>query len=175
MASSNQSNRSPDPDFQSGRTNFIIKKTGKNKIGQGVEVNALLRSQIAHLWPAINNITACQKDCVTALPQLFMYCQVLHLDADQLTVAAPNSALASKLKQLLPKLLSALQKAGWQINAIRIKVQVNPTLEKEPVEKQCRLSGRAIAAFGELEKNLAGSKHNEGLLEALRNLINRRR
>ena len=175
MASSNQSNRSPAANFQSGKTSFSIKKISKNKTGQGMEVNALLRSQIAHLWPAIRNITACQKDCVAALPQLFLYCQVLHLDADQLTVAAPNSALASKLKQLLPKLLDALQKAGWQINAIRIKVQVNPILDKEPVEKQCQLSGKAIAAFRELENTLTGSRHNEGLLEALRNLINRRR
>ena len=167
------SNRTDYPPRTEKPANYVIKKA--NKKSQSVEVNSILRSQIAHLWPTITNIAALQKECVSALPQLFLYCQVLHLEADQLTVAAPNSALASKLKQLLPKLQTALQKAGWQINAIRIKVQVNPTLEKEPVEKQCHLSGSALKAFGDLEKNLSGSRHNEGLLEALRNLISRQR
>ena len=170
MTSSNRTNYPPSPN---NRTNIVIKKA--NKKSQSVEVNSILRSQIAHLWPTITNNTALQKECAAALPQLFLYCQVLHLEADQLTVAAPSSALASKLKQLLPKLQAALQKAGWQINAIRIKVQVNPTLEKEPMEKQCQLSGTALKAFGDLEKNLAGSRHNEGLLEALRNLLSRPR
>jgi len=170
MTSSNHTNYPPG---SNGRTNFVAKKA--NKKSQSVEVNSILRSQLAHLWPTITNIAALQKECVSALPQLFLYCQVLHLEADQLVVAAPNSALASKLKQLLPKLQTALQKAGWQINAIRIKVQVNPVLEKEPVEKKCQLPGTALKAFGELEKNLSGSRHNEGLLEALRNLISRKR
>jgi len=167
MSSSNQFSH------QSGKTGFSVKKINKNKTGRGVEVNTLLKSEIAHLWPTITNLNALQKECVAALPQLFFYCQVLHLESEQLTVAAPNSALASKLKQLLPKLLAALQKAGWQINAIRIKVQVNPIQEKEAVEKQCHLSSRALAAFGELEKNLSGSKSNDALLQALRALINR--
>jgi len=167
MSSSNQFSHQP------GKSGFGVKKINKNKSGRGVEVNALLKSEIAHLWPTITNLNALQKECVAALPQLFFYCQVLHLESEQLTVAAPNSALASKLKQLLPKLLAALQKAGWQINAIRIKVQVNPIREKDAVEKQCHLSGKALAAFGELEKNLAGSKNNDGLLQALRALINR--
>ena len=169
MSSSNQFSHQP------GKSGFGVKKINKNKSGRGVEVNALLKSEIAHLWPTITNLNALQKECVAALPQLFFYCQVLHLESEQLTVAAPNSALASKLKQLLPKLLAALQKAGWQINAIRIKVQVSPELEREPQQKQCRLSVKAVSAFGELEKNLSGSKHNGELLTALRNLLNRQR
>jgi len=173
MSSSNQFNRQFGPGPKTGSAGFSVKKINRSKTSRGIEVNALLRSEIAHLWPTITNLTALQKECVAALPHLFIYCQVLHLESEQLVVAAPNSAVASKLKQLLPKLMSALQKAGWQINAIRIKVQVNPTLEKEPVEKQCQLSSKALNAFGELERNLSGSKGNDGLLQALRALINR--
>jgi hypothetical protein len=173
MSSSNQFNRQSGA--ASGSGGFGVKKINRNKTGRGVEVNALIKSEIAHLWPTIANLTALQKECIAALPHLFIYCQVLHLESEQLVVAAPNSAVASKLKQLLPKLMSALQKAGWQINAIRIKVQVNPVLEKEAVEKQCQFSRKALSAFDELEKNLSGSKGNDGLLQALRALLNRNR
>jgi hypothetical protein len=179
MTSSHQSNRQSSSNFKLATTNFvgknINKNPNKNKQSQSVEVNALLKSQLTHLWPTISNIAACQKDCVAALPQLFLYCQVLHLESDQLILAAPNSALASKLKQQLPKLQASLQKAGWQINAIRIKVQVNPVVQSEPHEKQCQLSAKALQAFHGLEKELAQSNRNEELLGALRNLINRKR
>jgi hypothetical protein len=159
---------------QPNRLAIPVNKKAK-KPSQGVEVNTLIRTQLAHLWPTIKNLTALQKDCGAALPQLFLYCQVLHLESEQLVLAAPNSALASKLKQQLPKLQASLQKAGWQINAIRIKVQVNPVLPEVTHEKQCQLSAKALHAFDSLEKNLAQSSRNDGLLEALRNLINRQR
>ena len=175
MTSSHQSNRQSSPGYTSGVTSFITKKTNKNNRSQGVGVNALLKSELTHLWPTISNITACQKECSAALPQLFLYCSVMHLESDQLILAAPNSALASKLKQQLPKLQESLQKAGWQINAIRIKVQVNPMIQNEPPEKQCQLSAKALHAFDSLEKELAQSSSNAELLGALRNLISRKR
>lgn len=149
-----------------------IKKVKANR-NAVTEVNSLLRTEIAHLWPTITTITAIQKICVAALPQLFSYCQVLHLEGGQLVIAAPNSAFASKLKQQLPKLQEVVQKAGWQVNAIRIKVQANTTLIAEPPKKQCHFSSRALHAFDALEKNLAQSTHNDGLLEALRTLLER--
>lgn len=151
----------------------MAKKPARSR--QTLAVNTLLRTEIAHLWPTIANSTACQTACAAVLPQLFLYCQVMHLEADQLTIAAPNSALASKLKQHLPKLQDALQKAGWQINAIRIKVQVNPIPIETQTEKQCQLPGGALRAFSELERNLASVKGNDGLLDALRALISRAR
>lgn len=147
----------------------------KNKKPQAAEVNTLLRTEIAHLWPAVTTINSLQKACVSALPQLFLYCQVLRLDAGQLVVAAPNSAFASKLKQQLPKLQEDLQKAGWQINAIRIKVQADQTLAPLPQKKQCHFSATALKAFTTLEKDLAQSKHNDELLDALRALLERPR
>lgn len=137
------------------------------------EANSFLQSELAHLWPAITNITALQKECSKALPQLFLYCSVLHLEKEELILAAPNTALASKLRQQLPNLQMALQKAGWQVNEIRIKVQTSQTLLAEPAAKQCQLSDGALQAFAALEKNLAQSKHNDDLLNALRALLAR--
>lgn len=148
-------------------------QTNKKKQSQHSEANTFLKSELAHLWPAIANITALQKECVAALPQLFLYCYVLHLEAEKLVLAAPNAALASKLKQQLPTLQIALQKAGWQIDAIRIKVQANPIFSAEPAQKKCQLSESALDAFDALEKNLANDNHNDDLLEALRALLAR--
>ena len=171
MTSSNQFYRQSGVGYDSGKQSSRARKTGVKS--QGVEVNSLLRSEIAHLWPTIHNITALQKECAAALPQLFLYCQVLHLEAEQLVVSAPNSALASKLKQQLPRLQAALQKAGWQINAIRIKVQVSPVLQKESADRPKRLSGAAIKAFSELEQGLTGKGQNQELLDALRTMLNK--
>ncbi len=140
-----------------------------------IEVNALLRSEIAHLWPTITTNTALQKECAAVLPQLFTYCQVLQLESEQLIIAAPSAAFASKLKQQLPKLQVALQKGGWKIQSIRIKVQTHQILPTQSASKQCHFSDSARLAFSTLEKNLTPSKHNNDLLMALRTLLARHR
>ena len=74
--------------------------------------------------PAVTRMAALQKDCAKLLPSMFEACDVLQYDADQLVLSTPNAALAAKLKQQLPKLQAHLVKSGWQVNVIRIKVQV---------------------------------------------------
>lgn len=137
------------------------------------EANSFLKNELAHLWPTVANITRLQKACAAVLPQLFLYCQVLHLEAEQLVIAAPNSAMASKLKQQVPKLQVALQKAGWQVDAIRIKVQTQRSFSVEMPQKQCQLSDVALQAFDALEKNLAESNPKSEVLNALRTLLAR--
>lgn len=46
------------------------------------------------------------------------------LEDDQWCLLAANSAVAAKLRQLSPTLLEQLRTQGWEITAIRIKVQV---------------------------------------------------
>ncbi|MFN3417003.1 MAG: DciA family protein [Caldimonas sp.] len=41
------------------------------------------------------------------------------------TLLAPNAAAAAKLRQLQPRLEAALRQQGWQVSAIRVKVQSN--------------------------------------------------
>ena len=45
------------------------------------------------------------------------------LDDDGWTILATNSAVASKLRHLLPTLAETLVAKGWQATAIRVKVQ----------------------------------------------------
>jgi hypothetical protein len=139
------------------------------------EANTFLKNELAHLWPAIANNNKLQKVCSATLPQLFLYCQVLRLEQEQLTIAAPNAALASKLKQQIPKLQMALEKAGWQIATVRIKVQTSQTFTAEPAPKQLQLSNSALDAFNILEKNLARNNPDTDLVGALRDLLLRHR
>jgi len=47
------------------------------------------------------------------------------VDEEGWTVLAANTAVAAKLRQLTPRLEAALQQRGWQVSAIRIRVQSN--------------------------------------------------
>ncbi|HZE92536.1 MAG TPA: DciA family protein [Rhizobacter sp.] len=45
------------------------------------------------------------------------------LDAEGWSLLAANASVAAKLRQLQPRLEDALKAHGWQVTAIRIKVQ----------------------------------------------------
>jgi len=47
------------------------------------------------------------------------------VDDDGWTLLAANTSVAAKLRQLQPRLESAMRERGWQVSAIRIKVQSN--------------------------------------------------
>lgn len=45
------------------------------------------------------------------------------IDGGEWCLLVPNSAAAAKLRQLLPSVLAEVQSRGWQVSAIRLKVQ----------------------------------------------------
>ncbi len=45
------------------------------------------------------------------------------IDGPQWCLLVQNSAAAAKLRQLLPTLLAALNRRGWEVTSIRLKVQ----------------------------------------------------
>jgi hypothetical protein len=47
------------------------------------------------------------------------------VDDEGWSLLASNAAVAAKLRQLKPRLETLLQERGWQVSAIRIKVQSN--------------------------------------------------
>lgn len=47
------------------------------------------------------------------------------VDEEGWSLLAANAAVAAKLRQLKPRLEALLQQRGWQVNAIRIRVQSN--------------------------------------------------
>ena len=150
-----------------------IKRGKKLFVASGVTSFLAANDKISPLLPTIRRNAKLQKECESILPAIFESCEVLQLAEEQLTLSTPNAALASKLKQQLPKLQSQLQQRGWQINAIRIKVQVKKVVEKSVPAKQLTLSDPAVRAFNDLEKSLEASPQNDALKAALHRLVMR--
>ena len=65
---------------------------------------AYLRSDdaLGALLPAVQQVAQLQAACEALLPMLFGSCIVLHLRQGTLTIAAPNAALATRLRQVQP-------------------------------------------------------------------------
>lgn len=131
--------------------------------------------KMGSLLPTVTRMVALQKECTSILPSMFESCAVLHLSDGQLTLATPNAAIATKLKQQLPKLQDKLLKLGWQVNAIRLKVQVSNIPEKSITSKQISLSSGAVSALAELENTLEDSPRNATLRAAIRMMVGRHR
>lgn len=61
-----------------------------------------------------------------APPQLARYCALGELSrVGKLTIYAPNGAIAAKLRQTVPSLLSKFRAKGYEVTAIRVAVQAN--------------------------------------------------
>lgn len=126
--------------------------------------------KMAALMPAITRMAALQKDCAEILPTMFIHCSILQFEAEQLVLSIPNAALATRLKQQCPKLQTLLLQRGWQISAIRLKVQVDKTPIKSTTSRQLSLPQQAVSAFDALSKTLEDSPANQALKKALNNL-----
>lgn len=131
--------------------------------------------KLAMLLPAVTRMASLQKDCAAVLPATFAQCAVLQYDANQLVLSVPNAALAARLKQQLPKLQDELLQRGWQVNAIRLKVQVGKTLEKSTTSRKVALSAQAVSAFAELDAALEDSSRNQALKTALAAMVRHHR
>jgi hypothetical protein len=127
--------------------------------------------KMAALLPTAMRMAALQKDCASSLPAMFETCAILQFEAGQLVLSTPNAALAARLKNQLPKLQETLLQRGWQVSAIRLKVQVTAGKVDTVIPKIAKISGRGISAFAELGESLPKTKQNAGLLEALANLV----
>ncbi len=149
-------------------------KRGK-KMAQTNEIASFLRhnDKLSPLLPTVKRNISLQKECKKALPAIFDGCEVLNLNEDQLVMSTPNASIAAKLKQQLPKLQAHLQQTGWQINAIKSKVQVKRSIVKPDPIKQAVFTGSALNAFEELKNNLETTPQNAELKAALARLLNR--
>ena len=130
---------------------------------------------MASLMPTVTRLAALQKDCAKALPVMFEHCDILQFEGGQLVLATPNAALAAKLKQQLPKLQMELEKKGWQISGIKLKVQVIKSIAPIVHTRALVLPEKAMSALENLSTALPASKQNEQLIAALRNMVLRHR
>lgn len=131
--------------------------------------------RLASLLPAANRMARLQADCAQALPAIFNNSDVLSFQGGVLTLAVPSSALAARLKQSLPKLQATLVGRGWQVESMRIKVQVTRALPDRPQMRTLELPATAVQAFEELADSLPDNKQNHDLVAALRALAAKRR
>jgi len=49
------------------------------------------------------------------------------IDGDEWCLLLDNNAVAAKVRQLLPAMQAHLRSKGWEVNSIRLKVQVSPS------------------------------------------------
>lgn len=101
-------------------------------------------------------------------------CQIIRWQDDVLTLSVPSSAHSAKLRQVVPRLAGALQKHGWQVNEIRVRVQAGPRfpLAPAPVPRDQRpeITPDGVAAFAELATTLDDGP----LARAIARLVQRR-
>lgn len=163
--------------FLSSQPHFQSTRASAQRARGVTGVTDFLRAhdKMATLLPAVTRITTLQKECGAILPLMFGTCSVMQFETGQLTLSTPNAALATKLKQQLPKLQDGLLKRGWQVNAIRIKVQVSKIVEKTIKPKQLVLPAQALSALASLTESLESSPRNEALKAALNAMLRRHR
>ena len=145
-----------------------------------IEATDFLRrnDRMAALLPAATRMAKLQKDVRQILPPMYANCEALSVQDGVLALAVPSSAVAAKLKQQAPKLQAALQKKGWQVDSVRIKIQVGRAL---PVEddimkpSSLELPPTAVQAFEELGDALPASPQNAPLIAAIRRLAEKRK
>jgi hypothetical protein len=142
---------------------------------RGVTDYLRVNDKMSALMPAVARMAALQRDCAALLPATFDSCSILQFESGQLVLSVSSSALASKLKQQLPKLQEGLLQRGWQINAIRLKLQPKTVFEPAERSKNLALPERAISALAELNGSLEDSPRNEALKTALAALLSRHR
>ena len=142
-----------------------------------LEVTDFLRrnEKMAGLLPAAMRMASLQTDCAKALPPMFSQCDVYSFEDAHLVLATPSSAVASKLKQQLPKLQAALQKKGWQVVDIKLKVQVTRSIAPVVHTRQLVLPATATTAFEDLGNSLPQTEQNATLIAALKAIAARRR
>ena len=127
---------------------------------------------MAGLLPTLEKMAALQADAGRILPGVFNACRVLQLREGQLHIAVPNAALATRIRQMLPKLQAGLREKGWAVDGIRIKVQMMSGEDRLPERHAVpvALPTQAVQAFAALAQSLEASP----LRDALQSLVKRR-
>jgi len=103
-------------------------------------------------------------------PSLLRASQVIRMEKQILTLAANNSAIAAKLRQMTPELVKQLQLLGCEVTGIQVRVQVT-------LPPDSRIAGPVTLSpqgFSQLT-NLALSLSDSPLKNALQRLLGRKK
>jgi hypothetical protein len=112
---------------------------------------------------------AAQKLWVEIAPDnMAQFSHISSIKNNQFTVYANNNAVAAKIKLLIPSLLIRLEKQGYEVTAIRVKVQAKSSPLPVPKFRKS-LSTEAIHQLQKLEVKLSGTSLGESLAKLLKN------
>jgi hypothetical protein len=137
--------------------NLVAQRFG-SLLGSTPELKQLVSRALA--------LSALQRHFASVAPAyLAQSCTMLGLQFGTLTVAAANSTVAAKLRQLAPELVVLLQNKGCEVSGIRVKVQVG-YVPPQPRVRPRELSGTARNALN----NLSDSLNESPLKDALRKI-----
>jgi hypothetical protein len=141
------------------------------------DANEFLRAsdRMASLLPTAMRMARLQSDCAAVLPSMFGNCDVLSFQEGVLVLAVPSSAIAARLKQQVLKLQNSLLQRGWQVNTVKIKVQVTRAMPEKEQMRTLELPPTAVQAFEELGETLPETPQNEKLIAAIRSLAAKRK
>jgi hypothetical protein len=131
--------------------------------------------RMASLLPAAMRMARLQKDCAAALPPMFGNTDVLSFQEGALVLAVPSSAVAAKLKQQAPKLQATLVQRGWQVESVKLKVQVARAMPQQVEMRSLELPPTAVSAFEELGDALPNTAQNATLIAAIKSMAAKRR
>ena len=84
--------------------------------------------ELRRLAHAVKELAVLQQHYRRVAPQsLLRASRVQHFERQILTLAADNTAVAAKLRQLAPQLTEQLRQMGVEVTGIQVRVQVNTT------------------------------------------------
>jgi hypothetical protein len=117
-----------------------------------------------------SRLAALQQVYYMAIPEeLAKRSRVADERSGTLVVAAQTSAVAAKLRQLLPRIVAEFVKWEPEVTAIRVEVQVSAERPPEPRAARPRMTAQALQSFAQLRDALPESP----LREALARLVER--
>lgn len=104
---------------------------------------------------------------------LQLSCRVARIERQHITLAVPGAAYASRLRQLAPRLLTALNEHGWNLTELGVRVQgaLHKNQTKTAQRTVAPLDETALAAFDTLHENVPPGP----LADAIARLIVRHR
>jgi len=103
-----------------------------------------------------------------APPQLASHCALGGLSKGKLTIFARNGAIAAKLRQTTPSLLSKFQAKGYEVTEIRIAVQANSSDVYGSPTVRPQISQAGAESLGRLIKELPDSPLKKSVESLLR-------
>lgn len=111
----------------------------------------------AALRAGVEQVASLQRDLAALLPDyLANHVEPGSIKDGVLTLFAAHNALAARLRQVEPRLLSELQQRGWPVATLRVRVR--PQAAPEPPRvKEARMTPAGAAALRDLADHLAPS------------------